>query len=409
MPVIRGSNLSEDPGVRLVDDGLVFIDEALAGEFSRSVVVPGDLVFTCWGTVGQVGLIDDRARYPRYVISNKQMKLTPDPTKVDSLFLYYSFSGPDLGGQVRRNAIGSSVPGFNLGQLRGLRLRLPPLRTQRHIARILSALDDKIDLNREMNRTLEAMAQAIFRSWFVDFDPVVAKSEGREPFGMDAGTAALFPDRFVKSELGPIPEGWEVVRMDAVAKTNKNGVKPFDFPEEDFEHYSIPAFDDGRTPSVEAGSEIKSLKYQVHSGAVLVSKLNPKTPRVWLPDLHSTRRAIASTEFLVLTPRQGVSSEFLYCLNAQIPFQADVATLATGTTGSRQRVKPEAYASMPVTRPPRKVIEVFTGVARPMLALANANTRECQTLAALRDLLLPKLLSGEIRIPEAAEMVEDVA
>jgi type I restriction enzyme S subunit len=127
VPVIRGSNLSKDVGVRLSDDDLVFLTSDKAREFSRSTVREGDLVFTCWGTVNQVGLIDKRAAHREYVISNKQMKLTPDPDQADSLFLYYLFSGPEFQARIENQAIGSSVPGFNLGQLRAMELRLPEL------------------------------------------------------------------------------------------------------------------------------------------------------------------------------------------------------------------------------------------------------------------------------------------
>jgi type I restriction enzyme S subunit len=175
VPVIRGSNLTEDIGTRLGDDGLVFVSEEKAAEFKRSIVRKGDLVFTCWGTINQVGLIDDRAKYNEYVISNKQMNFTPDPEKADDLFLYYLFSGPQMQEAIKNQGIGSSVPGFNLGQLRAIRLKVPPLPEQRAIAHILGTLDDKIELNRRMNETLEAMARAIFKSWFVDFDPVRAK------------------------------------------------------------------------------------------------------------------------------------------------------------------------------------------------------------------------------------------
>ena len=209
VPVIRGSNLSQDVGIRLDDETTAFLTAEKAREFSRSVARRGDLIFTCWGTIDQVGLIDERSRYSEYVISNKQMKLTPDPTKASSLYLYYLFASPQMRESILRRGIGSSVPGFNLGQLKSIMLRLPPLPEQRAIAHILGTLDDKIELNRRMNETLEAIARAIFKSWFVDFDPVHAKAEGRDT-GLPPHTADLFPDSFEDSELGEIPSGWRV-------------------------------------------------------------------------------------------------------------------------------------------------------------------------------------------------------
>ena len=114
VPVIRGSNLSQEVGIRLSDDDLAFVGADKAKEFTRSIARRGDLVFTCWGTIDQVGLIDERSRYMEYIVSNKQMKLTPDRQQVDSLFLYYLFSSPEARARIISQGIGSSVPGFNL-------------------------------------------------------------------------------------------------------------------------------------------------------------------------------------------------------------------------------------------------------------------------------------------------------
>ena len=154
VPVIRGTNLSRDVGSRLIDEELVFVSEEKANEFSRSVARPGDLIFTCWGTIDQIGLIDGRAKYSQYIVSNKQMLLTPDPARANSLFLYYAFSAPTARAEILNRGIGSSVPGFNLGQLRSFDIPLPPLPQQRAIAYILGTLDDKIELNRRRNQTL---------------------------------------------------------------------------------------------------------------------------------------------------------------------------------------------------------------------------------------------------------------
>ena len=138
---------------------------------------------------------------------------------------------------------------------------LPPLAEQKAIAAVLGALDDKIELNRRMNATLEAMARALFQSWFVDFDPVRAKLDGRQPTGLDPATAALFPNEFEDSELGHIPKGWTLGKVGDLATLNRGAVNPGDFPTETFDHFSLPAFDAGRTPKVELGSAIMSNKF----------------------------------------------------------------------------------------------------------------------------------------------------
>ena len=153
MPVIRGSNLSADTSTRLIDADLVFVSHEKANEFQRSVAKRGDLVFTCWGTINQVGLIDGRSKYDSYIVSNKQMKLTINPAKADHRFIYYVFSGPAKQNEILENGIGSSVPGFNLGQLKRHEILLPPVQEQIRIADFLETLDDRITLLRETNAT----------------------------------------------------------------------------------------------------------------------------------------------------------------------------------------------------------------------------------------------------------------
>lgn len=164
IPVIRGSNLSLDIGERLIDADLAFISEELAAEFERSRVRVGDLVFTCWGTVGQVGLIDSRSLYDEYIVSNKQMKLTPNPEIADSLFLYYAFSSPRFVEYIQGISIGSSVPGFNLGQLKSMELILPSLVEQQAISSILVALDDKIAVNDRVGKVADELIRRQYGS-----------------------------------------------------------------------------------------------------------------------------------------------------------------------------------------------------------------------------------------------------
>jgi len=191
---------------------------------------------------------------------------------------------------------------LNSDELKALDVALPPEHEQRAIARILGTLDDKIEQNRRMSETLEAMARALFQSWFVDFDPVRAKAESRDP-GLPRPLAELFPARLVDSELGEIPEGWEVGKFGDVVEQLRDNENPLDSPDVEFRHFSIPAYDDGQWPKHEVGESIKSLKSRVPPGVVLLSKLNPEIERVWLVGIEPGARAICSTEFVVLGPR----------------------------------------------------------------------------------------------------------
>ncbi len=233
---------------------------------------------------------------------------------------------------------------------------LPPLAEQKAIAAVLGALDDKIELNRQMNATLEAMARALFQSWFVDFDPVRAKLDGREPVGLDPETAALFPSAFQESEFGPIPKGWIVGRVADVSVFSRSSINPGVCPDETFDHYSLPAFDEDRAPKTELGSAIMSNKLVVIRDSVLLSKLNPHIPRIWLPDVHAKRRSVCSTEFIVATPRHGYSREFLFSLFSSVSFGSTYCTLVMGTTGSHQRIRPESVLDMKIVLPPSPLV-----------------------------------------------------
>ena len=587
IPVIRGSNLSQDVGTRLNDDGLVFVSEEKTREFPRSLAKPGDLVFTCWGTIDQVGLIDDRSLFQEYVVSNKQMKLTPDTRKANSLFLYYLFSSPSVRNEILNQGIGSSVPGFNLGQLRSMKLTLPPLPEQRAIAHILGSLDDKIELNRRMNETLEEMARALFKSWFIDFDPVHAKAALKRPspplitpplrgsrqakgdspqarrwgvvrrsytqhaqqkarslrenqtdaegllwhylrhkqldghkfrrqqpigpyivdfacmpqkvivelddgqhaerrshdkrrdrflqgqgyrllrfwnnevfencFGvleriyeavqnppppqpapdglasatppqggsdrtgkkawtverarayldeMDPSIAALFPDRFVDSELGEVPAGWEIQRIGDLAdivggstpRTKEaayweGGTHHFVTPK-DLSSLSVPVLLNTERRITDAGlSQISSGLLPV--GTVLLSSRAP------IGYLAITQIPVAVNQgFIAMKPKPGCSNLFLlYCVDFN---QDEIINRANGSTFLE--ISKSNFRPIPVVVPGHAERKGFDRQLRPLYDRLVANERESCTLSVLRNTLLPKLVSGEVRIPEAEKL-----
>ena len=325
-------------------------------------------------------------------ISNNAMACPPKG-KNDSRFLYYLLLSSDF----QDVTTGSAQPQITAGHLNRKKLLLATdPAEQKAMAAVLGALDDKIELNRRMNGTLEAVARALFQSWFVDFDPVRAKAEGRSPAGLDEPTAALFPTKFQDSELGPIPQGWNVGTVNDLTEFSRTSLTPANFPDEAFDHYSLPAFDEGRTPKTELGVEIKSNKLTVPVDAVLLSKLNPHIPRIWAPSINGDRRAICSTEFLVALPTPVASREFLFCLFTSDAFSRTYATLVTGTTGSHQRIKAESVLTISTVIPPTALVERFTTATKPMFERVNRNIDQSRTLAILRDTLLPRLFSGEL-------------
>ncbi len=310
-------------------------------------------------------------------------------------FVYYFFMW--MAPRIATMDVGSANPTLNRNHVHPIEIRWPPAAEQRAIAHILGALDDKIELNRRMSETLEAMARGIFKSWFVDFDPVRAKAEGGDP-GLPKPLADLFPGRLVDSELGEIPEGWEVGTFGDVVELLRDQEDPLDAPDVPFRHFSIPAFDDGQWPKEELGEAIKSQKSRVPPGVVLLSKLNPEIERVWLVDIHPSDRAVCSTEFLVLRPRPPIGRAFVYCLARSPALRQEIEGLVTGTSKSHQRARADSILGLSVVRPRAAPIEAFNRAAGPLLERTLECRRESRALAALRDTLLPKLISGELRV-----------
>ena len=287
-------------------------------------------------------------------------------------------------------------------EVKAFHVCLPPLPEQRAIAHVLGAIDDKIDLNRRMSSTLEEMARALFTSWFVRFDPVRAKMAG-QPTGLPAHIEAMFPDALVDSELGEVPEVWGVGPLSSIASLARVTINPLHYPDETFAHFSLPAFDDGQLPLLERGALIQSNKFHLTDDVVLLTKLNPHIARNWMAIRSATHRSVASTEFMPFRAVEGSSREFLYLLFDSVGFRPQYLSLVSGTTGSHQRVQPPAVLAIEIVLPPADIVGEFTRLVAPMLGEAVAMRARNQSLASLRDTLLPKLVSGEVRItdPEA--------
>ncbi|MDH4183419.1 MAG: restriction endonuclease subunit S, partial [Nitrospinota bacterium] len=356
----------------------------------------GDIIVTRRGRVGDVAVVPNGTEF---ALGQNLVILRSDDSVVTQNFLRWALCGPFYSQQVDKYMnVGAVFYSLNCADIPKFEIPVPAKNEQERITHILGTLDDKIELNRRINETLEEMARAIFKSWFVDFDPVHAKAKGKKPAGMDAATAALFPSSFQDSPLGPIPKGWRVGLLDDICIISTENLNPSQFVGEIFDHYSIPSFDDGKKPVRELGSEIKSNKTVIHEKSILVSKLNPRIPRVWLPDISKEYRSICSTEFLNLLPKDGITGEYLYCHVSSDMFLRELATLVTGTSGSHQRVRPAAMLKMPYVHTTEQVIKAFTNKTRNIIELTQVKRRESCTLSITRDTLLPLLLSGTLNL-----------
>ncbi len=291
--------------------------------------------------------------------------------------------------------------------LRHLQVPIPPLLEQRAIAHILGTLDDKIELNRRMNETLEAVARALFKSWFIDFDPVRARMEGRDT-GLPKHIADLFPDRLVGSELGEIPEGWDVETIGDIAtiaggttpstkepKYWEGGIHCWVTPK-DLSDLRVPVLLDTERKISDAGLE------QIGSGllpkgTVLLSSRAP------IGYLAIAEISVAINQgFIAILPFESISNLFLlYWCKAS---QNEIVAHANGSTFLE--ISKSNFRRISLAMPCTSIMDAFDGLARPLYETIVSNVKESRTLTALRDVLLPKLLSGEIRLDEAERAAE---
>jgi len=392
----------------------------------RGIPKSGDVVLTTEAPLGEVAQLDER----KVALAQRVITLRGKGGLLDNTFLKYLLLSNFVQHQLDGRGTGTTVKGIKQSELRKVALRYPSFSEQKAIAHILGTLDDKIELNRQMNETLEAMAQALFKSWFVDFDPVIdnALLAGKaipEPLKeraemrqaqLDSGKAKinseineLFPSEFeFTEELGWIPKGWSVKSFSHLAKLDTTSVKPSLEPEKIWEHYSIPAFDVDESPVFDLGETIKSNKYKVDSNAILVSKLNPETKRIWWVDIDDEDSAICSTEFMQFIPENVGHRGYIYNLVRSYPFQVEILSRVTGSTGSRQRAQPKSVAEIAVILPNSKLIDRFSEISGNLKSKVSSNIRQNTQLAKLRDTLLPKLMSGELRISDAEKLVADI-
>jgi type I restriction enzyme S subunit len=369
--------------------------------------------YRVFGSNGPIGwTLEPLASGPGVILGRKGayrgVHYSPDPffvidtayyvvpkTKLDMRWLYYAINHYKLG----EVDDGSPIPSTTRAAVYMLDLELPPPSEQRAIARVLGTLDDKIELNRRMNETLEAIARAIFQSWFVDFDPVRAKAEGRNP-GLPNHVTDLFPDGFEDSELGEIPVGWRVGTLGDVAINPRRGIQPNDInrstPYIALEHMPrqrIALADWGVADGLESN------KFEFRRGEILFGKLRPYFHKVGVAPVDG----VCSTDMVVVAPK--IEKWFGFVLG-HASSTAFVEYTNAGSTGTKMpRTSWGEMARYPIVIPPVELAEAYSNQVQAIVKRVIASIHEARTLATLRDALLPRLISGEIRIPEAANAV----
>ena len=380
IPVIRGCNLSIGK-FRYIDQGYCFVDNIVLDKLSRSTARKFDIIFTKKGTIGQIGIIPKNALYNLYLLSSNQMRLRVDISKADPYFVYYYLTQKNVIKKIIRDSESTGVPKTNLAYFRSFPIKLPALSEQQAIAHILGTLDDKIELNRRQNATLEAMAQAIFKDWFVDFGPVHAKMEGRQPEGMSREIADLFPDRL--DDEGK-PEGWEWKTLDSILELCYG--KALKASER------IP----GKTPVYGSGGITG-----YHNQALVITPSIIVGRKGTIGSLYIEHRPFYPID-TVFYVKSDYSIFFCYFILKQQKLK-DMNTDAAVPGLNRNNVYRLVFSM-----PSNIVIEKFDAYIQNIYKKIYHNYSEISILISLRDTLLPKLISGELRVPDAEKMVADI-
>ncbi|MCO4245674.1 restriction endonuclease subunit S, partial [Acidovorax facilis] len=300
---------------------------------------------------------------------------------------------------------GSTVSNLRIPVLEALKVPTPPLSVQREVAEVLGSIDDRITLLRETNATLEAIAQALFKSWFVDFDPVRAKMEGRAPEGMDEATAALFPDALEESELGWVPKGWQAGSLDTIFELNPKRTlkKDVQAPYLDMAGVATSGHcaDTPISRAMGSGSKFRN-------GDTLLARITPcleNGKTAFVDFLEDGETGWGSTEFLVLRPKAPWPDYYAYLLCRHPAFREYAIQSMSGTSG-RQRIQNDVLGRYLLPIAPDSVAVAFGSIVEPIQQAIAANHQTAQTLSTLRDTLLPRLISGQLRLPEAQAATE---
>ncbi|EQB9980437.1 TPA: restriction endonuclease subunit S [Enterobacter ludwigii] len=334
--------------------------------------------------------------------------LRPDPEKLVPEFLKQHLSSSRTIEYLKSEFIsGAAIPRVILKDFKRAIINVPPLKEQHAIAHILGTLDDKIELNQKQNQTLEAMARALFKAWFVDFEPIRAKLEGRWQRGktlpgLSAHLYDLFPNRLVDSNIGEIPEGWEITSLSEYSSLNPESWTKRTRPKQ-IQYVDLSNTKWGRIECVtdyEADNAPSRAQRVLRPQDTIVGTVRPGNGSY---AFISEEGLTGSTGFAVLRPLRRECSEFVYLAATSRENIERLSSLADG--GAYPAVRPDIVSATQVLRVEQQLIKEFSRLVSPMLIGMADKERSSQSLAQLRDTLLPKLISGELRVPDAERIV----
>ena len=403
IPVVMPTNIG-DGGI--IENGIARIDQADVDRLSQHKLQIGDIVFSRRGDVTKNALI--RPHEVGWFCGTGCLKVRlGDESIATAKFISHCLRLPDIKDWLIRHAVGATMPNLNTGILSAVPINLPPRQVQLEIAAMLGALDDRITLLRETNATLEAIAQALFKSWFVDFDPVRAKSEGRAPEGMDEATAALFPDGFEESELGLVPRGWRYAAIRDVVEGVYDGPHATP-PEADagpvflgIKNLTGTALDLGEIRHIaEAQWQQWTRRVEPQGGDIVFSY---EATLGFFALIPSGLRCCLGRRLSLIRPKsRNGATHFWFHQFTATPFQRllEKHTIQGATVN---RIALKEFPSYGVLNPPLTLQLAFDNTVSPLWARIHENQSQAQTLTDLRDTLLPRLISGQLRVNDLSD------
>lgn len=346
-------------------NGLAHINDEQAKKLSNVIVKKDDVLLNITGDSVARACIVEKSVLPARVNQHVAIIRANPEIAISSYLLYYlqtrkSYLLQLASGGATRNALTKKM-------LEELEIEIPTIEEQKKIVSIVDDLQRKIKKNNEINENLQVQTQALYKAWFVDF----------EPFG------------------GVMPSSWKLSKFGDIVSIKTNSFSPAKNPDAMLEHYSIPAYDEQKYPVFESAADVKSNKYILTSNSVMISKLNPDTKRVWRP-MCVTDLAVSSTEFIIFEANIPAFKDFVFSIIDSAAFSDWMCSHTTGSTNSRQRTSPKATLEFQVMLPDNQTISDFCAIVTPMYDIIANNICENQKLAKIRDTLLPKLMSGEI-------------
>jgi type I restriction enzyme S subunit len=395
VPIVRVNNIRNG---RIDTTDMLKVGADIEAKFQRSRLRGGEVLLSLVGTLGEVAIVPDSLRGWNVARAVGVIPVRDDP---GSLWVSICLRSAFIQHCIRTWATTTVQATFNLRDLAKLPIPIPPAKTREAIAAVLRDLDDKIELNRRMNGKLEEMARALFQSWFVDFDPVLAKLDGREPGGLDPGTAALFPDSFRDSELGHIPTAWEVTTLGACIGFRSG----FSFKSQDWQESGVPVVKIGSVkPGIIDLSQVsyvseeiahQAARYRLSTGDMLIG-MTGYVGEVGLVPPSANPPLLNQRVGKFVMPKAGTESlAFWYCTTRKPEFRTFVEARSHGT--AQANVSGNAIMQFPLVAPVPEILDAFNRECQPMLDHILSNHAESRTLATLRDTLIPKLLSGELK------------